>query len=411
MTRRRVNTQPPLYSGWWQRPPASTVLGVLQTRPDAARFVGGCVRDTLLGRPFSEIDIATVHHPHHTASLLEAAGLTVKPIGLSHGTVLTAVHGTRFDITTLRCDLETDGRRAVVGFTDSWTEDARRRDLTINALFLDADGIVHDPVGGRADLEAGRVRFVGDPDERVNEDVLRILRFYRFSAYLARTPLDEGARRACAAAAPRLHSLSQERISAEFLKLLAAPGVLDVLDAMAQDGVLGQLLPPEPRSRALARLIELEQRTGPDPIRRLAVLANASRVPDRFRLSGAQQRRFERIQTHRIGPGLSGQDLRTLLYRQGRRRVEDTALVSGAFDQLPGEEVERILALANAWTPPSFPLTGRDLVRMGMASGPRVGALLRHLEKRWIDGGFTGGRTTCLAWAREAVGDIDAAGS
>ena len=387
---------------WWRRPPASAVMAAMQTGTDMARFVGGCVRDTLLGRRFTEIDMATVHLPQRTAALLEAAGLPPRLTGFSHGSVSTIAGGVVFDITTLRRDLETDGRRATVGFTDDWAEDAKRRDFTINALFMDADGVVHDPVGGRDDLEAGRVRFVGDPAERVAEDVLRILRFYRFSASLARTPLDDAARRACRNAAPGLGTLPGERIRTEFLKLLEAPGVMTAVMAMDEDGVLDQVLAGRRRIDALARLVGREQH--PDPLRRLAVLADDSRIPERLRLSSAQKARHDRIRDERLAPGMSEHDLKARLYRAGPGRFADAVLAGYALDRLADAETDRALALARDWPVPSFPLRGEDLVALGIAPGPRIGAMLRELETRWIGDGLEAGRAACLAWAREAVG-------
>ena len=399
MARARV---PALSGDWWLRPPASTVLAALQTEADAVRFVGGCVRDTLLGRTVGEIDMATRHRPERTAALIEAAGLTARMVGSSHGTVSTTAGGVQFDITTLRRDLETDGRRAVVGYTDSWLEDASRRDFTINALFMDASGTVHDPVGGRADLEAGRVRFVGDPAARVGEDVLRILRFYRFSASFGHTPLDDAARRACGAAASTLRSLPGERVRAEVLKLLVAPDVMPAVEAMGEDGVLAVVLPGQIRSGALARLVGRERE--PDPVRRLAVLADDPRIPDLLRLSRAEEGRFRAIQENRLASGASAQALRTRLYRAGRRRFEDAALAGYALDGLARTETDRALALPREWPVPEFPLRGADLVALGLPPGPAVGRALRRLEARWIDEGFAADRAACLDWARAATG-------
>ena len=370
---------------WWRRPPASAVMAAMQTGADMARYVGGCVRDTLLARRFTEIDMATVHLPQQTAALLEAAGLPPRLTGFSHGSISTVAGGVVFDITTLRRDLETDGRHATVGFTDNWAEDAKRRDFTINALFMDADGVVHDLVGGREDLEAGRVRFVGDPAKRVAEDVLRILRFYRFSASLARTPLDDAARRACRNAAPGLRALPGERIRTELLKLLASPGAMAAVMAMDEDGVLDMILPGRRRIAALARLVGREQQ--PDPVRRLAVLADDCRVPERLRLSSGQKARHDRIRRERLAPGMSERDLKARLYRAGSESLADAALAGYALDRLADAETDRALALARDWPVPSFPLRGEDLVALGVTPGPRIGAMLRELETRWIGEG------------------------
>jgi len=345
--------------------------------------------------------MATVHLPERTAALLEAAGLPPRLTGFSHGSVSTVAGGMVFDITTLRRDLETDGRHATVGFTDDWAEDAKRRDFTINALFMDADGVVHDLVGGRDDLEAGRVRFVGDPAERVAEDILRILRFYRFAASLACTSLDDAARRACRNAAPELRTLPGERLRTEFLKLLEAPGVMAAVMAMDEDGVLDLVLPGQRHIDALARLVGREQH--PDPVRRLAVLADDCRIPERLRLSSAQKARLDRIRRERLAPGMSERDLKARLYRSGPGRFADAALAGHALDRLADTETDRALALVRDWSVPSFPLRGEDLVALGIAPGPRIGAMLRELETRWIGDGLEADRAACLAWARDAV--------
>ena len=258
----RIAPQP-----WMTEAATASVLGALG---GTARFVGGCVRDALLGRAIVDIDIATPLLPEEVMRRLEAAGIKAVPTGLDHGTVTAVAPPRRFEVTTLRRDVETDGRHARVAFTDDWAADASRRDFTMNALFLDAEGRVFDPMGGLPDLHAGRVRFVGDPATRIREDVLRILRFYRFQAHYGRGEADPPARADCRALAPLLPSLSGERVAAELLKLLAAPDPMPTLRLMAADGVLAMLLPEARRLARLAALIPLEG-IG-DPLRRLAAL-------------------------------------------------------------------------------------------------------------------------------------------
>ncbi len=250
---------------------ARATRAVLRALKGEARFVGGCVRDTLLKRPIGDIDIATPLPPEEVMRRLAAARIKAVPTGLAHGTVTAVVEGRAFEITTLRRDVETFGHRARVAFTADWEADSRRRDFTMNALFLAADGEVLDYHDGLGDLRRGKVRFVGDPETRIREDVLRLLRFYRFHAWYGRGAADRAARAACRALAPLVPTLSGERVQAETMKLLRAPDPLPSLALMAKDGVLAQIVPVARPLRALRRLVRIEP--APDPLRRLAVLA------------------------------------------------------------------------------------------------------------------------------------------
>ena len=250
---------------WIDEPPVQALLAALARGGIAARFVGGCVRDTVLRRPVKEIDIAVDKPPETVMRALEAADLRVVPTGLKHGTVTAIVKGRPFELTTLRRDVETDGRRAVVAFTDDWLEDAKRRDFTFNAMYADPDGTIWDPFDGRADLLAGRVRFIGDPDQRIAEDHLRILRFFRFHAWFGKPPLDGAGFDACRRNAGSLSSLSAERIAKELLRLLAAPAPADALEAMAEAGALDHWLPEYAGTARLKALIAREDT--PDPLR------------------------------------------------------------------------------------------------------------------------------------------------
>src|SRR5437588_6868011 len=279
-------------------PPTRAVIGALADAGIAARFVGGCVRDALLGRAIADIDIATPARPEEVIAALEKAGIKPVPTGIEHGTI-TAVVSTpeprHFEITTLRRDVETYGRRARVAFNADWAEDAARRDFTINAIYLDPNGTLHDPVGGIADLEAHRVRFVGDPAQRIAEDVLRVLRYYRFEARFGTGTGDAAARAACRAAVPQLPNLSAERVAQELIRLLAVPDPLPALRMMAEDGVLAAIAPEATRLDRLQRLLALEPM--PDPLRRLAGLieidaAGATALADRLRLSNEQRDRL-----------------------------------------------------------------------------------------------------------------------
>src|SRR5207302_6029056 len=259
---------------WMKAAPTRALLKALGNAGIAARFVGGCVRDALLGRPIADVDLATPARPEEVIAALQKARIKVVPTGIEHGTV-TAVFNApappwHFEITTLRRDVETYGRRARVAFDADWAEDAARRDFTINAIYLDPEGTLHDPVGGLADLEAHRVRFVGEAARRIAEDVLRVLRYYRFEARFGTGHGDEAARAACRDAVPLLARLSAERVAQELLRLLAVPDPVPALRMMAEDGVLRAILPEATRLDRLQRLIAFEPQ--PDPLRRLAAL-------------------------------------------------------------------------------------------------------------------------------------------
>src|SRR5204862_7824314 len=258
---------------WMRAPQTCAVIAALADAGIVARFVGGCVRDALLGRAIADIDIATPARPEEVIAAVEKGGFKPVPTGIGHGTI-TAVVSTpeprHFEITTLRRDVETYGRRARVAFDADWAEDAARRDFTINAIYIDPDGTLHDPVGGLADLAAHRVRFVGEPAKRIAEDVLRVLRYYRFEARFGIGTGDAQARAACRAAVPLLPRLSAERVASELLRLLAVPSPVPALSTMAQDGVLPAILPEARRLDRLERLIALEPQ--PDPLPRLAAL-------------------------------------------------------------------------------------------------------------------------------------------
>src|SRR5207248_5127330 len=263
--RSRLAPQP-----WIEEPATRAVLAALKEADIAARFVGGCVRDAILGRPIADIDLATPARPEEVIAALEKAGIKAVPTGIAHGTVTAVVPPRHFEITTLRRDVETYGRHAKVAFDADWAEDAARRDFTINAIDLDPDGTLHDPAGGLADLAAHRVRFVGEAAKRIAEDVLRVLRYYRFEARFGTGTGDAEARAACRAAVPLLPRLSAERVARELLRLLGVPNPVPALRMMAQDGVLAAILRKATRLDRLEHLISLEAQA--DPLRRLAAL-------------------------------------------------------------------------------------------------------------------------------------------
>jgi poly(A) polymerase len=350
--------------------------------PGNLRWVGGAVRDTLLGHPVKDIDAATPLVPDEVMQRLEVAGIRKVPTGLDHGTVTAVLPGGPVEITTLRKDVSTDGRRATVAYSDDWREDAARRDFTINALYADpASGEIFDYFGGLADLEAGRVRFIGEPHDRIREDHLRILRYYRFQARFG-AQLDRDAEKACVELAPMLKGLSRERVAWELLALLALPDPVETVRRMHESGVLGVVLPETTgqATAALAALVRAEEAAGiaPAPIRRLAALLPAApRLVEpaaaRLRLSVAQKKRLVTAAERSATPG----DPRALAYRLGREAALDRLLLTGA-DTAP----------LDGWDVPVLPLKGGEIVARGVAAGPEVARVLRAVEDRWIAEGF-----------------------
>ena len=412
---------------WMTATATGRVMDALQSSGVAARFVGGCVRDALSGRAVNDVDVATPLPPREVMALLGAADLKVVPTGIDHGTVMAVVDGAHYEITTLRVDVETDGRRAKVAFTDDWDSDAARRDFTINALSCSAAGDVYDPCGGLADLQAGRVRFVGDPEQRIGEDVLRLLRFYRFQAYFGRTAPDGAARAACAKLAHLLPGLSGERVAQETRRLLAATEPASAVRMMAEDGVLAQILPEATAIDRLAALVIVEKGAGggADPERRLAALlaadvAGATAVAERLRLSNATRERLQSLAAPAapLGPDMKPAEQRRRLYALGAARYRDRALLDWAAAVAAvaaGRDLNRsanaawqaLLARADTWTPPKFPLVGGDVLRLGVAGGPEVGRYLAAVEAWWADGDFTADRRACLRQLRHRVASRD----
>ena len=364
-----------------------------------ARFVGGAVRNALIDREVSDIDIATPLLPDEVTKRLSAAGLGAVPTGVEHGTVTAISSGKPFEVTTLRRDVETDGRRAVVAFTTDWREDALRRDFTMNALYATADGEVIDFVGGVDDLNAGRVRFVGDATTRIREDYLRILRLFRFHAWYGRGEIDPLALRAAAAEKAGLAQLSGERVQKELLKLIAAENPAPVLRTMAAAGILAELLPGPLSIGRLEKLaaIDAEAFFTPDPLLRLAALlpddwAIAIDVATKLRLSNAQTLRLEDIAgaKEKIVPYLSVREVRKLLYRIGIGPFKDRVFLKWADDAKDSNAVQwrMLLAVADAWERPRFPLSGRDVMLAGVPEGPLVGKILAEVEDWWVDADF-----------------------
>ncbi len=373
---------------------------VLRALP-GARLVGGCVRDAIAGRAVADIDLATPDPPQEAAAALAAAGLRAIPTGLAHGTLTVLSGPGRFEVTTLRRDVATDGRHAVVAWTTDWREDAARRDFTINAMSLERAGAVFDPFGGRADLAAGRVRFVGVAAARIAEDALRVLRFFRFQARYGVGEPDAEAVAAIAASVGDLARLSGERVWAELRRILAAPDPAGALVLMERLGVLGAVLPGA-RAAGLARLVRAG---GPaDEVLRLAALlaaaADVDAVAARLRLSGAERERLALLLVPE-GPVPAEDEagLRRWLAATPAEVLAGRAWLRGGDDA--GWAGLRARLAAAGW--PVFALEGRDVVACGVAPGPEVGRLLRELRGWWLMGGCVAGREACLARLRELL--------
>jgi poly(A) polymerase len=390
------NPKGPRVGGDWLRSaPLGKVFAALNAGNAEARIVGGAVRNALIGHPVKEIDIATPALPDEVMRLASNAGLGAYPTGIDHGTVTVVADGQSFEVTTLRRDIETDGRHAVVAFTTDWNEDAARRDFTINALYCGADGSLYDPVGGLDDLHKRRVRFIGDPEARIREDYLRILRFFRFSAAYGKGQLDPAGLAAVVALKDGLLRLSPERVGAELLKLLAAPNAAEVVGVMDANGVLPLIIPTPADPQRLARLQAIERVLGqpPDALARLAALAindplDAQKLGRHLRLSNADVETVQKaaLVHPALDPATPEADARALLYHLGPDRFCRAVRVAWARSGAPASEPAwRVRALlADRWKAPTMPLSGADVVALGVAPGPKVGSVLRAFETWWI---------------------------
>ena len=408
---------------WMTGPAVAPVIAALGEGGVDARFVGGCVRDALLGRPVDDIDIGVPLPPDEAVGRLEAAGLKVVPTGIAHGTVTAVSAGTGFEVTSLRRDVETDGRRAAIAFTADWREDALRRDFTMNALSLRPDGAVFDYFGGLADLDPPCIRFVGDPHERIREDHLRILRFYRFAARFGIAAGDPAGRAACSAHAGRIGKLSRERVGQEFLKTLIAPFAGEAVEAMASDGILDAVADTPWSPARFRRMAALESALDlpPDPVRRLAALVgDAGRmdaVGRSLRLSRKQGDRLLAIL--QLAPDAAGglgdpamdaaqvetqlKAVRAAFYRHGAENWCDASLLAAASQDFADTAPLRGLVRAAAgWERPVLPVRGADLAARGIA-GPAVGKGLKFVERWWIAQDFRPGREAALEKLEEAI--------
>jgi len=366
------------------------VIAAIEQDGDRARVVGGAVRNTLMGVPVDDVDIATTAPPDVVAARAAAARLKAVPTGIAHGTVTVVSSGRPFEVTTLRADLETDGRHAVVAFTRDWVGDARRRDFTMNAIYADADGTLHDPVDGIADALAGHVRFIGDAVARIEEDYLRILRFFRFHARYGRGALDAVGLDAAVALQEGIDKLSRERIGAEMRKLVTAPGAVPALAVMDETGILGHILPGGGAVKRLSCAIGLaaryERAFGLEA--RLAALAiDRHRLAGALRLSGRESKLIETIAhwADEITTRMDEATVRLAVVRGGNEVAFAALLLAAAGG---GEEpVADLVRLACEFRPPRSPVTAARLMSEGYVPGPALGAELRRREAAWIAAG------------------------
>lgn len=401
---------------WMTSAAVGPVLAALTAGGEEARFVGGCVRDAILGRAVNDIDIATPLEPATIIARAEAAKIKAIPTGIDHGTVTLVCRGQPFEVTTLREDVETDGRHAVVAFTDDWQADAARRDFTFNAMSCTADGRLFDYFEGRADLDTGRVRFVGDPALRLEEDVLRLLRFYRMHAWFGQGAPEEAGRAACRAAADRLPRLSAERVREELLKTFRAPDPAPVLRLMADDGVLPRVLPEAmdldrlatlvaeteaPMMAALAETAELAE--APDAaLRRLAATfdpqADIAALPSRLKLSNAQARHLKAVHDAAGALDLRADraGIRRQIYDLGIEVFADAVAVSAAAGPNSASAVGPAADALAGWDVTGLPVRGADLTDRGVPPGPLVGVRMRALEAWWVAHDFVPDRAALL---------------
>lgn len=370
------------------------LIDAISVAGGSARLVGGCVRDWLSGRTIGDLDLATDLLPNEAMQALSSAGFRVIPTGIAHGTVTAVRDGRSFEITTLRTDLETDGRHARVGFTTDWAEDARRRDFTINAMYADLDGTTYDPVGqGLRDLDDRLLRFVGDPATRIREDYLRILRFHRFGSELGFRQDPDGLT-ACAALASGMAQLSVERIWQEMKRLLGGSERWPVLQNMAHDGTLKVLLPE-------AELADWQQSLpGGDALLFLAALIgpNAKDIAGRWKLSGAETRRLCAAASGPGGEsGMADRDLLRLAWRESVQTAIDRLIIDAARNSRNRSESIRML---QNWQRPDLPVRGQDALDLGVAAGRDIGRLIQQVEDWWLGQDFRPDRAACLAKLR-----------
>jgi poly(A) polymerase len=402
------NNRPLEAAPWLKSPALARVFAALDPEGGKVRVIGGAVRNTLMGIPVTDIDLATELVPEAVIARATKAGLVVHPTGLDHGTVTVVADGHPFEVTTLRRDVETDGRRAVVAFTRDWHEDALRRDFTINALSCDAGGTIYDTVGGLEDIEARRVRFIGKAEDRIREDYLRILRFFRFTAAYGEGAPDARGLAACLALKDGMARLSAERIGAEIMKFIVTSRACEIADIMESGGIFESITGHAAVPDALLRLQGIERALGeaPDAIARLAVLLvrsadEARALAQRLRLSNAESSALAAVADGNLTgtPETTEEAAKAQFYRLGAeaysRAIRADWARCGAPTTDPAWRVKSLLA--TRWSPPRMPFSGADVLALGIPAGPRVGRALRAFEAWWIEAGFPDDRTAQCA--------------
>jgi poly(A) polymerase len=379
-------------SEWRQSSGLKRVVAALKQNGIAPRIVGGAVRDCLLDHVVSDVDLATPLKPDEVIKRLEAAGIKAVPTGIDHGTITAVADDSVFEITTLRRDVSTDGRRATVAFSDDWKEDAARRDFTINALYADPEsGEIYDYFGGLADLENRRVRFIGNADQRIAEDHLRILRYFRFLARFGGGGADSEALAACAAGAAKMMALSRERIASELIKILSLPDPLAAVLLMIENGIFAPFLPELDRdaSANISKLIVREKALGHQtkPTTRLIALLPAdAAVADKV----AMRMKFSRRMRLEIATCLKGQNIAPLLMRAFAYENNTGAARDAALLFAPDADAPDCMAILDDWRAPEFPVKGGHIIRLGLTAGPAVAQTLRDIELAWIGEDFPG---------------------
>jgi len=377
---------------WYRRPDLVQLFDALEARSAKARIVGGAVRDSLLDRPIGDIDLAIDVPPYETLKLLREADIQAIPTGIDHGTITAVIHKVPYQITTLRTDDQTHGRHADVSFIDSWEEDAKRRDFTINALYMDREGVIDDPCGGLEDLKVGRVRFIGDAHARIKEDYLRILRFFRFSGAFSNGDFDPEGLVACHAHSDSLQTLSKERITQELLKILALPQASRTIAQMEPEMTV--LFGGVPNIEALRSLEEREAQMAfpPSALRRLVSLGYKHHPW--LALSNVQRDQITFLIQHKSG--LGDIPLYRWLYEWGSEYILDLVVLSGETHLIPQIQ---------SWVRPTFPLTGRDLIERGVKPGPQMGEILKTVEDWWVDNQCLPTREACIGQLERLVGN------
>ncbi len=397
---------PSLTAPWLSLPALQTLFDLFDKEGVTLRLVGGSVRDGLLRLPVNDIDLSVDRDPHWVLDFLKTNHIKALPTGIDHGTITAVIDKRPYQITTLRVDVKTFGRKAHVAFTDDWIQDAKRRDFTINAIYADKDGQLFDPVGGLDDLKNHAVRFIGEASQRIREDYLRILRFFRFSARFGQEPYNEEGLKACAQYASHLPHLARERVTEEFLKILELPSPLYTLKAMQETGVLAYILHPH-AGKEIKALVALEKETGRSPCALLRLAAfhpDLKEIKAHLRLSNAQQKMLSfLLKPHKA---ITPASFKHQAYRWGKENTFALAYLQTARNVASSllslkegtEALQNLHHLFDPWAVPPFPLTGNDILNQGVQEGQAVGALLKAVEDWWIGKELTPDRAACLQY-------------